>query len=206
VHAAATREEARDALIGRWDRGRIADPGATRIILTHTRDEVQALNGAARDRLRIAGAIGEDVTIATERGPRDFAAGDRIMFLKNERSLGVKNGTLGTVESTSAVRMAVQLDDDRSVAFDIKDYSQIGLRNQAFHPRHRSLRPPSPSETCRCRARFQLVGAFEPRRGQRVLLERREYGRVPERAAQRQGEEIRMRKLHGIGPTRAAAS
>ncbi|RYY24579.1 MAG: Ti-type conjugative transfer relaxase TraA [Sphingomonadales bacterium] len=125
VHAAATRDEARGALIDRWDRDRIGNPDASRIILTHMRDEVQALNGAARDRLRIAGALGEDVTIATERGAREFASGDRVMFLKNERSLGVKNGTLGTVESASAVRMAVQLDDGRSVALDIKDYAQI---------------------------------------------------------------------------------
>jgi Ti-type conjugative transfer relaxase TraA len=125
VHAAATRDEARDALIDRWDRERSADSGASRIILTHTREEVQALNVAARDRLRIAGALGDEVTIATERGPRDFAAGDRVMFLKNERSLGVTNGTVGTVDSMSQVRMAVQLDDGRSVAFDIKDYAQI---------------------------------------------------------------------------------
>lgn len=125
VHAAPTRDEARDALIDRWDRDRIANPDASRIILTHTRDEVQALNSAARDRLRIAGALGDDLTIATERGPRHFAAGDRIMFLRNERDLGVKNGTLGTVESTSQVRMAVQLDDGRSIGFDIKDYANI---------------------------------------------------------------------------------
>src|SRR3546814_8571121 len=47
------------------------------------------------------------------------------MFLRNERGLGVKNGTLGTVESASPVRMAVQLDDGRSVAFDIKDSARI---------------------------------------------------------------------------------
>ncbi|WP_439603862.1 Ti-type conjugative transfer relaxase TraA [Shinella sp.] len=125
VHAAATREEARDALIDRWDRDRLANPDASRIILTHTRDEVQALNTAARERLRDAGALGEDVTIATERGTRAFAVGDRIMFLRNERDLGVKNGTLGTLDTTSQVRMAVQLDDGRSIAFDIKDYAQI---------------------------------------------------------------------------------
>jgi len=125
VHAGTTRNAARDALIDRWDRDRSANPEVSHIILTHTRDEVQALNIAARDRLRSADALGEDVTITIERGRRDFAAGDRIMFLKNERSMGVKNGTLGTVESASAVRMAVQLDDGRSVAFDIKDYAQI---------------------------------------------------------------------------------
>lgn len=122
---AATREGARGGLIDRWDRDRTANPEASRIILTHTRDEVQTLNDAARDRLRSAGALGEDVAIATERGRREFAVGDRIMFLKNERSLGVKNGTLGTVDTVSQIRIAVQLDDGRSVAFDIKDYAQI---------------------------------------------------------------------------------
>ena len=125
IHVAETREEARASLIVRWDRDRAADPDASRIILTHTRDEVQAVNAAARERLRIAGALGEDVTIATERGGRDVARGDRIMFLRNERGLGVKNGTLGSVQSINAMRMAVLLDDGRSVAFDLKDYNQI---------------------------------------------------------------------------------
>ncbi len=125
VHVAETREEARGNLIDRWDRDRQVDPNASRIILTHTNDEVLALNQAARERLREAGSLGDDVTITTERGSRDFATGDRIMFLRNERSLGVKNGTLGNVQSVNAMRMAVLLDDGRAVAFDLKDYNQI---------------------------------------------------------------------------------
>ncbi|MEG3086743.1 Ti-type conjugative transfer relaxase TraA [Sphingomonas sp. PB4P5] len=125
VHEAASRDDAREALVDRWDRDRLANPDLSRIILTHTRDEVQALNEAARERLRAAGQFGEDVTIATDLGSRDFAPGDRVMFLKNERELGVKNGTLGTVESVSRARMAVQLDNGRSVGFDTKDYSQV---------------------------------------------------------------------------------
>jgi Ti-type conjugative transfer relaxase TraA len=125
IHAAATREDARADLVDRWDRDRMRDPYGSRIILTHTRKEVEALNDAARERVREAGALGRDVAIETERGPRQFADGDRVMFLKNERELGVKNGTLGTIESVSRVRMAVQLDDGRSVAFDVKDYNQV---------------------------------------------------------------------------------
>src|SRR3546814_9004746 len=82
VHAAETREMARDALIERWDRERQAAPGDSRIILTHTNDEVRALNEAARERLRASGELGEDVAIRAERGERAFAAGDRIMFLR----------------------------------------------------------------------------------------------------------------------------
>jgi hypothetical protein len=47
------------------------------------------------------------------------------MFLQNERGLGVKNGTLGTVEQVSAQSMNVQTDDGRSIAFDLKDYDRI---------------------------------------------------------------------------------
>jgi Ti-type conjugative transfer relaxase TraA len=125
VHAAPTREQARDDLIDRWDRDRQASPDKSRIILTHTNDEVRALNEAARERMRAAGDLGHDVRLTVERGARNFACGDRVMFLQNERGLGVKNGTLGTIEQVSAQSMIVQTDDDRSVRFDLKDYNRI---------------------------------------------------------------------------------
>jgi Ti-type conjugative transfer relaxase TraA len=125
VHAAETREVARENLVDRWDRDRLAEPDRSRIILTHTNDEVRRLNLAARGRLRDAGALGEEVEIATGRGERSFAHGDRVMFLRNERGLGVKNGTLGEVEQVSPERMAVRLDDGRAVAFDVKDYAEV---------------------------------------------------------------------------------
>jgi AAA domain len=125
VHAAQTREQARDDLIDRWDRDRQASPGRTRIILTHTNDEVRALNESARKRMRAAGDLGNEVRVTVERGDRGFASGDRVMFLQNERGLGVKNGTLGTIEQVSAQSMTVQTDDGRSVHFDLKDYNWI---------------------------------------------------------------------------------
>jgi len=125
VHGAETREQARADLVDRWDHDRAAAPQANRIILTHTNEEVEALNAQARERMRLARAWGEDAAVGAERGERRFARGDRVLFLRNERSLGVRNGSLGTVESVSAARMAVMLDDGRSVAFDIKDYAQI---------------------------------------------------------------------------------
>ncbi|RSY79375.1 Ti-type conjugative transfer relaxase TraA [Sphingomonas koreensis] len=125
IHVADTRADARAALIDRWDRDRSAAPDASRIILTHTNEEVHALNAAARNRLRAGGDLGDDVTVSTERGERAFAAGDRIMFLRNERGLGVKNGSLGQVQSVTQARIAVLLDDGRGIAFDVKDYANI---------------------------------------------------------------------------------
>jgi len=125
VHRAETRAAARGALIDTWDAERIATPSDSRIILTHTNDEVRALNSAARERLRANGELGSDIAMQVERGERSFADGDRVMFLRNDRELGVKNGSLGTLQSVSRQSMAVMLDDGRRVAFDIKDYAHI---------------------------------------------------------------------------------
>jgi Ti-type conjugative transfer relaxase TraA len=125
IHAAATRDAARRDLIDSWDRDRSDAPEDSRIILTHTNDDVRALNEAARTRMREAGWLGDDVRLQTNRGKRAFASGDRVMFLRNERSLGVKNGSLGTVRSVDGLRMQVMLDDGRSVAFNYKDYADV---------------------------------------------------------------------------------
>ncbi|GGD39199.1 hypothetical protein GCM10010989_11570 [Croceicoccus pelagius] len=125
VHAADTREDARTALIERWDQERQGSPGDSRIILTHTNDEVRELNQMAREKMRVAGALGADATIKAAGGERQFASGDRIIFLRNERGLGVKNGTLGTVEMANPQSMTVRTDDGREVAFDTKYYAHI---------------------------------------------------------------------------------
>ncbi|MGN6376430.1 MAG: Ti-type conjugative transfer relaxase TraA [Sphingomonas sp.] len=125
VHEAATREDARRDLIDRWDRDRQARPGDSRIILTHTNDEVRALNDSARKRLRQSGELGDEVELSVTRGERSFARGDRVMFLRNERSLDVKNGTLGMIEQVSDISMTVATDSGREVRFDLKDYNDI---------------------------------------------------------------------------------
>jgi hypothetical protein len=125
VHEAETREAARGDLIEGWERDRQASPYKSRIILTHTNDEVRALNEAARERMREAGELGDEVRLTVERGARSFASGDRVMFLQNDRGLGVKNGTLGAIERVNAQSMTVRTDDGRSIAFDLKHYDRI---------------------------------------------------------------------------------
>lgn len=125
VHAAETREQARVDLIDRWDAARQAEPDKTRMIFTHTNDEVRNLNEMARDKRREAGELGDDARVKTANGDRDFASGDRVMFRRNERSLEVKNGTLGTIERVNEQSMTVRTDDGRSVSFDLKDYRDL---------------------------------------------------------------------------------
>lgn len=125
VHVGETRAVAQAELIDRWDKDRLKHPDQTRIILTHTNEARHALNAAARQRLRDAGQLGEDTTVQTAAGARMFAPGDRVMLLKNDRGLGVKNGMLGSVDAVSPTRMTVGLDVGRSVVFDLKDYAHV---------------------------------------------------------------------------------
>src|SRR3954451_18145437 len=125
VHEHATKDEAKAALVAGWDAARQAEPERSQVMLAYTRADVRDLNALARTRMRAAGALGADRTITTERGERVFATGDRVMFLRNERSMGVKNGTLGTLERLEGSSLTVRLDDHRAVSFDLKDYAHV---------------------------------------------------------------------------------
>jgi len=125
IHAAETREDARRDLIERWDRDRFGEPDRSRLILAHTNDDVRDLNGQARARLKQLGELGQDVAVKTERGIREFAPGDRVMFLRNERGLGIKNGTLGSVEEISPSTMTARLDSGARVRVAFKDYNHL---------------------------------------------------------------------------------
>jgi Ti-type conjugative transfer relaxase TraA len=131
VHRHATVDAAMAGVIAAWDEARRRDPGQSRIILTHRRDDVRALNEAARAVRREVGELGLDHALQTALGARAFAEGDRFYFLRNERGLGVKNGTLGTLERIDGGRLTVRLDEKdaagegRAVTFDLADYADI---------------------------------------------------------------------------------
>jgi predicted house-cleaning noncanonical NTP pyrophosphatase (MazG superfamily) len=62
----------------------------------------------------------------TKEGKRSFAINDRILFLQNDRTLGVMNGNLGTVKYIMGRMMTVELDQDkREVIFDTGVYKNF---------------------------------------------------------------------------------
>lgn len=125
VHGHDTREEARRALVKDWMSDRVRDPAASQMLLAYTRADVAELNRLARATLRAAGRLGPDQAVEITNGERPFAVGDRVMFLRNERSLGVKNGTLGTLTALGRSGMEVRLDDGRNLRFDRKEYTDL---------------------------------------------------------------------------------
>lgn len=121
----ATHADAQSALIAGWSRAREKERDASQIMLAYKRSDVAELNTLARGKLREAGELGSDREIETARGLKPFASGDRIMFLRNEKSIGVKNGSLGEVEAVGRGSMTVRLDRGGRVSFDPKFYPDI---------------------------------------------------------------------------------
>ena len=123
----ATREAAQQELLAAWSKDRKANAQESRLILAYTRDDVRDLNAQAREILKGEGYLTGGQTIQTTRGAREFAPGDRIMFLRNEKSLSVKNGTLGTVERIGSGTLQVRLDgkDETRIAVETKDYQDL---------------------------------------------------------------------------------
>ncbi|MFL6643639.1 MAG: MobF family relaxase [Paraburkholderia fungorum] len=104
LRIAASPEEARARLVGEW----LSDktPLVQKAMLAGTRAEVAELNRLARERLVASGAVRDDLGLDAEIRHRDgstetkrFAPGDRLVFLTNDRELGVANGSVGTIAS-----------------------------------------------------------------------------------------------------------
>ena len=116
VRFAETRAEAREAIVGAVMADREANPEDSRLVLTYRRADVRDLNEAIRGELLQRGELQEGTAFQTNDGERRFAEGDRILFLENNRDLGVKNGMLGTVEAVEPERLSIRLDDQRAAS------------------------------------------------------------------------------------------
>jgi len=127
IVAVEQRGDARAALLARWARDRQAEPAGPQLVLAYTRDDVQALNTAVRTLRQQTGQLGKGQMIATSQGQKEFSVHDRIRFMRNEKTLGVKNGSLGTVERIEGGVLQVKLDGpgDTRVAVDTKFYQHL---------------------------------------------------------------------------------
>ncbi len=126
IIAEPTLDAAKARLVSEWAQHTIKNPDKSTLILAYTNRDVFELNATARDYLKAAGQISAtEYPIQTERGPRQFAEGDRVIFLRNERSMGVKNGSLGTIFKMDDHAMTVRLDTGPAVSFDTTKYRDL---------------------------------------------------------------------------------
>ncbi|HET9394205.1 MAG TPA: AAA family ATPase [Candidatus Rubrimentiphilum sp.] len=112
--------------------------GHDTIVAASDRDSVRHLNEEDRRR---SGLEGKGLTYNTDGGKREFAPGDRLMFLENslgERDLGVLNGDRGTVVSVKRNEITVDVDaidgrEKRTIAFSPQSYKAFDHGNASTH-------------------------------------------------------------------------
>ncbi len=120
------KAEAVERLIADWNQD--YDQTRTSLILAHLRRDVRMLNVMARDKLVERGIVGDGHLFRTADGERRFDAGDQIVFLKNEGSLGVKNGMIGHVVEAAANRIVATVgegDHRRQVIVEQRFYNNL---------------------------------------------------------------------------------
>jgi Ti-type conjugative transfer relaxase TraA len=125
IIAVETRDDARKALIARWAHDHKQNPNTSQLVMAFTRDDVKALNHDIRALREQTGELGKSHSITTETGKKVFAVNDRIRFLRNERDLGVKNGSLGIIEGIEHGVLSVKLDGNTRVHVDTKFYKHL---------------------------------------------------------------------------------
>jgi Ti-type conjugative transfer relaxase TraA len=118
--------EAVERLIADWNHD--YDQAKSTLILAHLRRDVRMLNVMAREKLVDRGIVGEGHVFRTADGERRFDAGDQIVFLKNETSLGVKNGMIGHVVEAAPARIVAVVgegDQRRQVLVEQRFYNNL---------------------------------------------------------------------------------
>lgn len=106
LHLAPSAEAAREAMTEAWWAS--YSSGEDAMMYALRRSDVDDLNARARLRMRAAGLVGEETL---EVAGKSFAVGDRVVTLRNDHRLGVRNGTLGEVASLEPLFGALVLGD-----------------------------------------------------------------------------------------------
>jgi conjugative relaxase domain, TrwC/TraI family len=132
ITVAQNRKEASAQMAQAWANGYEPNKPGDSVMLASTRAEVNELNSLARESLKEQGQLG---TVAAEfrsesQGKKiELAEGDRIIFLKNDRQLGVKNGTLAQVEfiaeGKDKTTVHARTQDGQVVKFSDQDYGHV---------------------------------------------------------------------------------
>jgi len=136
IEIAPDREKAIKKTVESWAKAFDPKIPEKTLMTAYKRSDVFELNARAREALadRRSGPRVETTVRDREgnsEGKREFQAGERLYFKKNDRKLGVMNGETGTLEKIDVTSdgkecsFTVKMDSGKEIRFDPRDYAQI---------------------------------------------------------------------------------
>jgi|GEM_PF-3041184 len=126
LHITGTDAEAREALLERWKSDRAAHPDHDQFIATYANADVAWFNGEITRHLIGTGAVTDARPLATDRGEQTLGIGSDILFTATNKTLGVANGSRGTVTGWGRGRMYARLKDGTTVAIPLTGKARFG--------------------------------------------------------------------------------
>ncbi|MBN9342916.1 MAG: hypothetical protein BGO76_07075 [Caedibacter sp. 38-128] len=136
-HICELREETKKVLIQEWYQSFTEHLEKSHLIMTYSKADTVMLNQEARYLMKQDGIVAKEeylLTIhkededdfgdkITTKEEKYFSKGDRILFLRNDNGLGVRNGTLGTILEIDRQKIKAKLDaSDTIISFAPKLY------------------------------------------------------------------------------------
>ena len=120
-----SRKQAIDSLVSEWKKDGIENPQAN-LIIASTNLDAKVLNEKAQAARFKGEQLGEE---SLSVNGNHLYAGDRVLFTKNSKKLGVENGALGTVEKIDEKRgiITAKLDSGKTTEIDTKQYPDMKL-------------------------------------------------------------------------------
>jgi conjugative relaxase-like TrwC/TraI family protein len=106
LHVGEDLTEAKQRLLDDWWQVAQRDLAGS-LMLAYRRSDVRELNESARAVLARAGRLGPE---ELEAGERAFRVGDRVLCRRNDRPLGVRNGTRGSVVELEPSALTLRTD------------------------------------------------------------------------------------------------
>lgn len=119
-----TQSDAQAAIVDKWRSLRRDHPADSLLVVVSTNAERFSLNQSMRAERIADGELQGGQIVHTKSGARlEMAPGEQIAFTRNDRALGVKNGTTGIVDAIDDKTMTVKLHDGRKVSLPTTDAS-----------------------------------------------------------------------------------
>lgn len=128
-HICDPRIGTKEQLVKDWHQFYREKPTSPRLMMSYSNNDVHYMNDQARFLLKQDGVIdkaefvytvhryqdkdfGKQIVLKEDRA---FAQGDRLLFTRNDRGLGVSNGTIGTIVFLDQNNIKVRLDNSEKV-------------------------------------------------------------------------------------------
>jgi len=123
IHFAKSTEKARAALFHQWEADYLKDPHKNRFVYAATNEEVLRLNYNMRLARVEAGHVKGGQLYEGFKGDVVVGVGDRIIFNKTDKTIGVFSGQLGEVLKAEENSLKIKIDSGKVVQLNTKEFN-----------------------------------------------------------------------------------